>query len=208
LPKRQAEQKFESLKQLLKQDATHRKEEIYRDMLKVYGHLQHGKKIIDIFESFKKAGVNADGDPKLAICRADAKECFCQKHEDGSAIFSTDSNINHRDIVRKTLLDIKLPARTFQWQKKDPAGSWPRYWNIKNEKIKTLVPIIPAKILVNEVKVLLRNFHILWEVDEWKPIPPKDPILLKQLTPNLFGVLATWNLSKLEQAIIRGRISG
>jgi len=56
-----------------------------------------------------------------------------------------------------------------------------------NKNIQTLVPIIPAKILVNEVKVLLRNYHILWEVEEWKPVPPKDPILLKQLTPNLLG---------------------
>jgi len=44
------------------------------------------------------------------------------------------------------------------------------------------------------------------EVEKWKPLPPKDPILLKRLTPNLFGVLATWDLTNLERAIIRGRI--
>lgn len=45
-----------------------------------------------------------------------------------------------------------------------------------------------------------------WEVEKWKPVPPRDPILVKRLTPNLFGVLATWNLTELERAIIRGRI--
>ena len=35
---------------------------------------------------------------------------------------------------------------------------------------------------------------------------PRDPMLLKKLTPNLYGVLATWNLTELERAIIRGRL--
>ncbi len=205
MPQKKAQEEFEALRQLLKQDQRRRKDQIYRDFQAVYGHLRYGKKIIDIYDSFKKAGLNEDGDPRLAICRADAKECYCQKHEDGSAIFSLDRNIDYWDPARKTLNDVKLPSGTFQWQKKDPSHSLHR-WNIKNERVKTIVPIIPAKILVNEVKVLLKNFHIIWEVPEWKPVPPKDPILVKQLTPNLFGVLATWDLTELERAIIRGRI--
>ncbi|MEM3580897.1 MAG: hypothetical protein QXQ64_06505 [Candidatus Bathyarchaeia archaeon] len=43
-------------------------------------------------------------------------------------------------------------------------------------------------------------------MEKWEPVPPRDPILVKQLTPNLFGVLATWDLTPLEKAIIRGRI--
>ena len=205
MPRKKAQQEFEALRQLLRQDQKRRKDQIYRDFQAVYGHLRHGKKIIDVYESFKMAGLNKDGDPKLAICRADAKQCFCQKHSDGSALFSLDRKIGYYIPPRKTHNDVSLPPGTFQWHKKVEADSLNR-WNIKNEKVKTPVPIIPAKILVAEVKVLLKNFHIIWEVEKWKPVPPRDPILVKRLTPNLFGVLATWNLTKLERAIIRGRI--
>jgi len=205
LPREQAETEFNALKQAFKQNAILKKEQIRRDMLAVYAYLRHGKKIIDVYESFRKAGLNEAGDPKLAICRADAAECFCLKIVDGSALFSMQRLNRWVRRSRKTYSDVKLPQGTFQWQPADPTQPLSRY-NIKNEIVKCLVPIIPARILVEEVKVLLRNFHLLWEVDEWKPVPPKDPILLRQLTPNLFGVLATWDLTPLERAIIRGRI--
>ncbi|MCW4047333.1 MAG: hypothetical protein NWE99_07205 [Candidatus Bathyarchaeota archaeon] len=204
MPKQQAEAEFNALKQALRQNSHLRKEQIRRDMCAVYGHLHHGKKIIDIYTSFQKAGLNKDGDPKLAICRADAKQCYCYKFKDGSAVFADQRWIT---APRKTFGDIKLPAGTFKWppQRTDiPMDNWQN--DIKGSKnIQTPVPIIPAKILVNEVKILLKNYHILWEVEEWKPEPPRDPILLKQLTPNLFGVLATWDPTPLERAIIRGR---
>ena len=205
LPRRQAEKEFNALKEAFKQNAKLRKEEVRRDLLAVYGHLRHGKKIIDVPESFKKAGLNKDGDSRLAICRADGRQCFCLKVEDGSAIFSMKRLDRWNRTPRKTYGDVRLPSGTFQWLPKDSTLPVSMY-NIKNQVVQCLVPIIPAKILVKEVRASLRNFHVLWEVEEWKPVPPKDPILLKKLTPNLFGVLATWDLTPLERAIIRGRI--
>jgi hypothetical protein len=205
LPKEQAEKEFTMFKEALRHNAVLRKEQIRKDMLAVYAHLRHGKKTIDIYTSFQRAGLNKDGDPKLAICRADAKLCYCHKFKDGSALFADQRWIT---APRKTFGDIKIPPQTFKWilQKPEiPMDNWQN--DIRgNKNIQTLVPIIPAKILVSEVKILLKNYHLLWEVEEWKPVPPKDPILLKQLTPNLFGVLASWNLTPLERAIIRGRI--
>ena len=205
LPQKQAEEEFNALKRAFKRNARLRKEQVRRDLLAVYGHLRHGKKIIDVYESFRKTGLNNEGNPRLAICRADAKQCYCLKIEDGSAIFSMKRLDRWVRTPRKTYGDIKLPSETFQWQRKDPAFPIGTY-NIKNQMVQCLTPIIPAKILVNEVKVMLKNYYILWEVETWKPVPPKDPILLKRLTPNLFGVLATWNLTPLEKAVIRGRI--
>jgi len=205
IPKRKAEEQYQALVQAFRQNAKLRKEEIRQDLRRVYGHLRHGKKIIDVYESFKKAGLNEEGDPKLAICRADAKQCFCCKRDNGSAIFSMQTlNWQARydsHSPRKTYNEILLPQGTFDFPKEYPTGTTP-----KNRYIQTIAPIIPAKILVTEVKALLKNFHIIWEVEEWKPVPPRDPILVKRLTPNLFGVLATWNLTKLERAVIRGRI--
>jgi hypothetical protein len=205
LPQTQAEEEFKALKQALRQHAQLRKEEIRRELMAVYGHLKHGKKIIDIHESFRKAGLNKEGDPRLAICRADAKQCNCLKIEDGSAIFSMERLDRWQRQPRKIYAEVKLPAGTFKWQPIDPTRPLNTY-NIKSQMIQCPAPIIPAKILVEEVKHRLKNYHILWEVEEWKPVPPQDPILLKRLTANLFGVLATWELTVLEKAIIRGHI--
>ncbi len=99
-----ADAEVKALKQAVRQNAKLAKEQLFKDQMKVYGFFnKHGGKLIDIWQSFQKAGLNADGDPKLAICRADAKECFCQKHEDGSAIFTVDRTVNYWDQPRKTL---------------------------------------------------------------------------------------------------------
>ena len=194
--KKKAQDEFQALKQAFKTNRKLKSQQLYLDFQKVYGHLQHGGKVIELSESFKKAGLNKDGDPKLAIVRADSKIVVCGEHSDGSATYYHDRQTF--DIIQKWWKlqgdkhDIDLPQDTFQFP---------------NPRRKTTpVPIIPPKILIKEVKLLLRNYHIIWEVEAWKPIPPRDPILVRRLTGNLFGVLATWNLTKLERAIIRGRL--
>jgi len=205
IPKEQAEAELKALKEAIRRHAQLRKEEIRRELMAVYGHLRHYGKIIDIYESFRKAGLNKDGDPRLAICRADAKQCYCLKIEDGSAIFSMERLDRWQRQPRKTYAEVKLPAGTFQWQPIDPTRPLNAY-NIKNQLVQCPAPIIPAKILVEEVRHRLKNYHVLWEVKAWKPVPPQDPILLKRLTANLFGVLATWELTALEKAIVRGHV--
>lgn len=205
IPQKKAEAEFQALKQAFKQNTKLKRDEIRQDLKKAYGFLRHGRKIIDLQESFKKAGLNKDGSPKLAIVRADSRHVILTRSADGSARFWHDRGLKNTTLRswwrwRGDKDDVTFPAGVFEWHKNENG------YGHKTGNLMTVVPIIPAKILVKEVKVLLKNFHILWEVEEWKPIPPKDPILLKRLTPNLYGILATWNLTKLERAIIRGRI--
>lgn len=205
VPQEEAKEQLAALKTLFKQNASIKKNEIYRDLKKAYGHMTHGGKIIDIFQAFKSTGVDEEGDPKIAICRADAKKCYLSKQERGAAIFSHDRpNRWGRTVARKTYKEVFVPEGTFEW-----IYTQNRTWrgNIKNNEISTIVPIIPPHILIDTVKYNLKNYHILWEVEDWKVEPPVDPILLKMITPNLFAVLATWNLSKLERAIIKAHIT-
>jgi len=46
VPQEEIAKELKALKQALKQNVKLKKEQIYRDMLRVYGHLQHGGKII------------------------------------------------------------------------------------------------------------------------------------------------------------------
>lgn len=206
MPQEEAERQVKALKEIFKRNKHIKQQEIYTDMRRVYGHMQHGGKVLDIYQVFKNCDLDEDGNPKIAICRADAHKCYLGKNGNGSAIFSYKPFPNSWAFTaRKSYKDVELPSDTFDWIPQDPHRPIGR-WNIKNQIANTIVPIIPAPILVEEVKLNLYNYQILWEVEEWKPDPPKDPILLKKLTPNLYGVLATWNLTELERAIIRAHI--
>jgi hypothetical protein len=92
---------------------------------------------------------------------------------------------------------ISLPENTFPVWEKEANSSW----SIKNDTIQTKVPIIPA-IFYPEGNI--DKYYVLFEVDDWKVVT-KDPILLKRMTKNLFAIVACWDLTPLEQAIVRGR---
>jgi len=200
LEKEKAKENLRELKELFKKNAILRKNEIYRDMRRVYGHMTNGGKVIDIHKSLKKAGVNIKGQPRVAIARADSKMCYLSRRSNGAAVFSgTDPGRWGQDVARKCYGEIELPSDTFG----DLWNNIP--W--RTRVLKTPTPLIPPHIYIEEIKHSLKNYHILWEVDEWiETEPPVDPILLKKITTSLYGVLATWDLTELERAIIRGAL--
>lgn len=175
-----------------------RKEKYLQDLKQVYYHLSKGNPVLDIYEVFKKSGVNESGEPKLAICQADARECYFRKRELGSGTFSRFKDWGKAESV-------SLPSNTFpDW----PRGMIKKEWGegeiegILRREVKTTVPIVPAHLLPTGK---LDNYYILWEVSEWNEVPiVADPFLLKRINDNAFIVLAEWDLTEVEQAVIRG----
>lgn len=206
VPEEEAKKQSRLLKQLFKENASIAKNGIYRELQRAYGHMKHGGKIIDIFQVLKATGLDEDGNPKIAICRADAKKCYLSKQGNGSAIFSHISPDRWgRQQARKTHKEIQTPEGTYVWRNKEGSPAKSRY-EIKDSEVSTIAPIIPPQILIESVKYNLKNYHILWEVEDWNVEPPRDPLLLKMITPNLFAILATWELTELERAIIKAHI--
>jgi len=167
----------------------------YKELARAYNHLKNGKKIIDIFKVIQKAGVTENFHPKLAIVKADSKKVRCFYNRDGKVTFvAHKENIGWskewRPIASDVMLDKCLPAR--------PNNS---EWTIQLE---APVPLIPPKAIPDK---LTDDYYILWEVDEWRMIPPTDPYLLKRITKTLFVVVAAWNLTDLEKSVMAGRMS-
>ena len=206
MPQDEATAQVKALKEMFRRDKGIKQQAIYTDMKRVYGHMKHGGKVIDLYAALKKDRLDADNNPRLAIVRADFTHCYLIKNTRGRGYFTgyTAPGWRGRRQFRKTQGDLQFPENTYDWRFKE-SGTWKS--NIINQTAKTIVPLIPAHILIAEVKHNLRNYFILWEVEEWTPEPPIDPILLKRLTPNLFGILATWDLTEIERAIIRAHIS-
>jgi hypothetical protein len=66
----------------------------------------------------------------------------------------------------------------------------------------TLVPIVPPQL---RPKHKIENYHTLWEVESWTLVPPRDPMLLRHLGGYLYAVLAVWDLTDLERAVLGTR---
>jgi len=196
----QLEKELADLKKAVTEGFISKRDAITKDLLAVYGHLQHGGVLIDIFDAFHKTGLRPDdGNPKLAIIPCDALVCYLYKRKDGSAIFSK-QNKGWNISQIKGNGDIKLPPETFEWTEN------------KIVRFKCACPMIPPRIAVQvSARIVPSHYHLLFEPDNWveskePPRPPRDPILGRMLTPNIFGVLATWDLTELERSILKGRL--
>ena len=162
-------------------------------LMQAYKHLARGTVVLDLHGVMKEAGTKLFPDcpvelPVLAIAPSDAPTCFLRMTDDGSARFSTETWPRSR---RRTTI---LPAGTFPKVKPEAL------YRLRDQS--TTVPIIPPAL---RPKFNLANYRTLWEVEAWTAEPPKDPMLLKPLGGALYAVLATWDLTDIERAILRRR---
>jgi len=158
-----------------------------------YRALAKGKILLDLADVMKQAGCNHLYQPKLAICRADATHVWFRRERGGAGTFQMDSGwISGRATMRY----VRLLPSTFPWD--DVSYNT----NPNCDLIKAQVPCVPPQF---RPKSDLSNYHVLWEA-EWTPEPPSDPILLRRLSGMLFAVMASWDLTAVERAVLRGRL--
>lgn len=197
LPKDQAKEEWKKYCQVLKT----RKDKFLKVMKDAHYQMSQGHELIDIYKIMNEVGLNENNQPRLAIARADLSVVFFEKRDTGAGRFGTQEQWNSVTASAKDI--IELPQKTFDvhWERVDPKQ--PQSWNIKNKIIKTKVPIVPLELLPEGS---LENYYILWEAKVWEDLPEtKDPLLLKRISENLFAILGCWNLTDLEQSILRGR---
>lgn len=166
----------------------------YTDLKKVYNQIKSGRKLIDIFKVIAKGGVHVNHHPKLAIAKLGNKKVRCIYSHDGDVKFTTSSRDSHNVIIRKCLPEFD---RTKVFEKQ----SWGGYPN--NFTLEAPIPIVPPEHLPKKVT---DDYYILWEVDEWKMVPPTDPWLLRRITKTIFVVVSGWDLTDVEKAVMHGRM--
>jgi len=182
MPRHKARAKYAQYLRAVKQ--RHSRE--YEALKNGYRELSRGHQVLDLAAVMKAAGVDEAGRPRLAIIRADMKLCWFERH------FAQDGNHGGRFTPDRWLRDgsrlaVRLPAGTFPGATKD--------------HLRAVVPTIPPDL---QPAGRLDRYHILWEA-EWETIPI-DPMLLRTLGCGLYVVLATWDLTELEQAVLRGTL--
>lgn len=153
-------------------------------IMRGYKALAKGRALVDLFEVLKEGGCDHLGQPRLAVARAHWQQCHFRGSDSGGGSFVKE---RHYWWSRSSQFsEIIVPGQTFPAK---PKGD-----------LLAVVPLIPAPL---RPAFSLTNYHLLWEAD-WTSIP-RDPMLLRHLSGSLYAVLATWDLTPLEQAVLRGR---
>lgn len=166
-------------------------ERIDGELMRGYKAMSQGRQLIRLSETIQRAGVDAAGYPRLAIARADEREIEVYRWRDGEVVFRPVGGV-----VRARDRRLAFPAGTL------PVLGPDEYRQTKF----ALVPIIPPRFRPPHRAA---GYHILWEA-EWMAQSktlraPRDPALLKHLGGDLWAVLAVWDLTPLEQAVLEMR---
>lgn len=152
-----------------------------------YKALAKGHAIIDLVQVFQNCGMHDNGLPKLAVGRADWEHVTFDAQRFGRSpgwYFRSWPEASSNRGGR-----IMVPSQTL-----------PRAGSVLNRAV---VPIIPPKL---RPAGDLSKYCILWEAD-WQR-PPGDPFLLKHLVGTMYAVLAVWDLTPLEQAVLGHKMTG
>lgn len=159
-----------------------------RGIMLGYKALASGKALLDLGAVFRACPLDERGRPKLAVGRASWNYAHLTSGRDGSLAFTAE-RWNRR---RGRWYRISFPAGTLQ-----RAPSLTTY-----AEHRALVPLIPINL---RPQFSLSNYLILWEA-VWEPVPPIDPLLLRHLHGGLYLILASWDLTPLERAVLSGRL--
>lgn len=163
-----------------------------------YRAAARGLQVIRLSDAFRiagrfpsKSGGYTQGEPKpglprLAIARADATQCHVRS--DGKDWVFSDRRWaeNRGALVGRDTVRVPDVADPTTWD----AGH-------------TIVPTIPPRHRPNRRR--LHRHHVLWEVESWTPEPPRDPALIRHLRGDLWSVLAVWDLTDVERAVLAQR---
>lgn len=171
------------------------------ELMRGYKALKEGKQLIRLADTIKAGGVDEQGRPRLAIARADEEQTAFRRELNGSVAFSPTINWEWgRNVVRAADRRFEFPAGTLPEKREDDEQPFDRGANW----VATL-PIIPPRLRPPHS---LSGYHVLWEAEWHRPRrtrAPYDPALLKHIGGDLYAVLAVWDLTPLEQAVLEMR---
>jgi hypothetical protein len=201
MPADEAQQLFEEYRAAVRERHDEEDEQIMRG----YRTLAKGQQVLNLPQTIKAGGVDfrtfrdrwslGSVDvclPRLAVARANRTTVWTFGiNREGHCTMQTklDPHVNNRYDV------MDFAPGTFEEGTADSIWSRPR--------IRAVIPNVPPRL---RPRSGLGNFHVLFEA-EWglDPEPPVDPALLKHIGGDLYAVVAVWDLTDLERAVLAGR---
>jgi len=177
-----------------------------------YRAMAKGHRIINVANAIRGAGLCTEKQlPVLAIARANWENChlrFDTNSGFNSVVFSQDPwlNTNWRSNAAKRFIDPKrvIPFLSSIFGAELTNAEWRkgRSLPVANTQ-RAVVPTIPVHL---RPAGDLSEYFILFEA-EWDKHAPPDPLLLKHVAGHMYSVLAQWDLTDVEKAVLEGRFA-
>lgn len=174
----------------------------YEAILAGYRALAKGTPLLDLDEVMATCGFDDKGRPKLAICRAN-RECVKFEWRDGSHCRFTPADPrmtwSRQEADRREVLLSRPGKATYRTE-----------YGLNSYYGYARVPLIPAD--VRPPHGTEKDWFVLWEVEKWADerreiMVDRDPYLLKHLGGSLYAVIAEWDLTELERAVMKGNLA-
>lgn len=151
----------------------------------IYKRIAAGKLVIRALASITAAGLGEDKLPKLAIMRADIQRVQCYPRRDQVELSAVIGN-RQSSYAKDRHFTIDMPGCVDNWH---------------GRKIAT-VPLIPVHLRPRRA---IEKYHILWEAD-WNQYPV-DPYLLRRFGADAWVVVAAWDLTPVERAVMAQQLN-
>lgn len=159
---------------------------------KAYRELANGRPLLSMQKVLELAPVDEKQRLRVAIARADQQQVRATFGQLRRTVVQYDAHFNSWGPSSGTLT---------------LAFDTPRVWEQWREGY-ALVPMVPPEVKRHHD---LSKHFVLWEVEEWSDRrlsarPDRDPLLLRRISADLFAVVAEWELTPVEQAIMASRL--
>jgi hypothetical protein len=166
-----------------------------RAIMEAYRAAKRKLQVISMRATIAAGGFHENGLPKIAVINADAQTVFCHWDRD-AVIFSIrdDQMANQGALVGRSSVRVHVAEPPSQEDRRKHSA-----WRMGSAP----VPIVPPQHRPRPRRLARR--HILWEVEEWTRVVPRDPALLHHIRGDLWAVLASWDLTELERAVLAQR---
>jgi hypothetical protein len=165
------------------------------ELLKAYRALYRGQQILDLPKTIGAGGLDDRMLPRLAVSRADKEKCH----------FYSSSGTVYMSHEYQSYIYRLRPGDAFTFTAPQmPTQLTDESWRRTNNhplRAAALVPSIPPHLRPDD----LSKYFILWEA-EWTAKAPVDPLLLSKVNETLYAVVASWDLTPLEQRVLEGRL--
>lgn len=154
-------------------------------LMKGYRLLSLGRQIISLADAVIGGGFDDQNRPKLAVGNASDRSVRLDRHANGRMTFRGIEDWHKHETPPRGSL------RVFEFDVPPiPGMSW--------VQAEAMVPSIPPHLRPETID----RYVILWEA-EWRARrAPVDPALLRPLGNGLYAVVATWDLTPLEQMVL------
>ena len=201
MPQEEAQKAFTEYRRAVRSAKTAQVNSEDAQIARCYKALMKGHPVIDLNGVMGQAGEDGNGLPRLAIARADTTLLEMNRNWMTGAVHMFSHELRFRYwqapfAGQKFTLSLSVRKGRIT-----APHSWQRGVREVVRDFSAIVPNIPPALRPPHN---LSNYHLLWE-PKWavsRAVPPGDPALLKHLGGPLYAVLATWDLTPVEQAVL------